>query len=96
MKNFKIPFLGKKAFKRRNRECQICREDTYELLDVHRWRIEGKDGGKYSNSNCICACVKCHRLIHTNNIKIIGVFNSTAGKLLNYIDSDGEEHFNKI
>jgi len=96
MKKFITPFISKKSFKRRQGCCQICGELEYKLLDVHRWRIEGKDGGKYSNSNCICVCVKCHRLIHTNNIKIIGVFNSTAGKLLNYIDSDGEEHFNQI
>ena len=89
MKNFKIPFLGKKAFKRRNRECQICGEDTYELLDTHRII----HGGKYTNSNCVCICVSCHRMHHNKIITIKGWFNSTKGKLLKYIDEDGNEIF---
>ena len=92
----KIPFINKKTFKKRQKHCHICEENKYELLDVHRWRIEGKDGGKYSNDNCILVCVKCHRLIHTGKIKILGVFNSTCGKLLNYIDEQENEQFNKI
>lgn len=93
MRKFKIPFISKKSFKRRASKCSICGEKEYKLLDVHRWRIPG---GKYENSSCICACVKCHRLIHTNKIKIIGVFNSTKGKILNYIDINGNEQFNSI
>jgi hypothetical protein len=89
----KNPFISKKSFKRRHQKCYICGESEYKLLDVHRWRIEGKNNGKYTNDNCLCVCVKCHRLIHTNKIKIIGVFNSTCGKLLNYIDSSGKEQF---
>ena len=83
----KIPFINKKTFKKQQKQCYICGEDKYELLDVHRWGIEGKDGGKYSNDNCICVCVKCHRLIHSDKIKIIGTYNSSAGKLINYIDT---------
>ena len=89
----KKPFISKKAFKRRAGECQICGEKKYELLDTHRWRKEGKDGGKYTTDNCICVCTTCHRLIHSNKIKIIGTYNSTAGKLLNYTDENGEEQF---
>ena len=91
----KNPFISKKSFKHRHRCCQICKEDKYELLDVHRWGIEGKDGGKYKNNNCICICVKCHRLIHSKKIKIIGIYNSTAGKVLNY-NSDNTIHNCKI
>lgn len=91
-----IPFINKKTFKKRNKQCQICGETEYKLLDVHRWKIEGKDGGKYNSTNCLCICVKCHRLIHAKKIKIIGIFNSTAGKLLNYIDLSGKEQFNQI
>ena len=92
----KEPFISKQAFKRRSKFCCICNEDDYDLLDTHRWKIEGKDGGKYNNHNCLCVCSKCHRKIHKNKIKIIGVFNSTAGKLVNYIDEENQEKFNKI
>jgi len=92
----KNPFISKKNFKRRHKYCQICGEDKYELLDTHRWKIEGKNGGKYTNDNCLCICVKCHRLIHLKKIIINGVYNSTTGKLLNYMNEDGEEYFHKI
>lgn len=92
----KKPFINKKSFKHRSSKCQICGEREYKLLDTHRWRIEGKDGGKYTNENCLCVCVKCHRLIHSGKIKIIGVYNSTAGKLLNYVNDKNEEFFNQI
>jgi len=93
MKNY---FISKKAFKRRAGKCHLCEESDYDLLDTHRWRIPGKDGGKYSTDNCLCVCTTCHRLIHANKIKILGVFNSTKGKLLNYTDQNGKEHFNPI
>ena len=89
MKKFITPFLSKKAFKRRHKECRICGEDTYELLDVHR--IEW--GGKYNNSNCVCVCVSCHRKVHNKIITISGWKNSTRGKLLLYIDEDDTEQF---
>jgi len=92
----KIPFISKKIFKRRAGECQICGEKEYILLDTHRWRVPGKEGGKYSNRNCICVCTKCHRLIHANKIKILGIFYSTAGKLLNYTDINGKEQFKQL
>lgn len=90
------PFISKQAFKRRAGKCSICNQTDYDLLDVHRWRIEGKDGGKYTNSNCLCICNGCHRKIHKKRITIIGVFKSTTGRLLNYIDENGKEQFNKI
>jgi len=90
---WKKTFGGKKKFKRKEGSCKICGENKYELLDTHRWKTEGKDGGKYTTNNCICVCVKCHRLIHNNKIKIINMYNSTCGKLVNYIDENGEEQF---
>lgn len=89
MKNFKTPFIGKKAFKRRNKPCRICSEKTYELLDVHRI----KWGGEYSNENCVCLCVICHRKVHNKFFAIIGWKSSTKGKLLHIIDEDGNEQF---
>ena len=91
MRKFKKPFIGKNAFKRRTGKCAICGENRYKLLDVHRWR---EPGGKYENSNCICLCIMCHRLIHTNEIKILDVLDSTKGKIVHYIDLNGNEQFN--
>ena len=90
MKKFKNPFISKKAFKRRHSECQICGEKEYKLLDVHRIIA----GGKYEETNCVCICTSCHRKHHSGLISIKGWFHSSAGKLLLYVDKDGNEQFN--
>lgn len=89
MKNFKVPFVSKKAFKRRHKPCRICDEERYKLLDVHRIVA----GGKYKNSNCVCICTTCHRKHHSGLITIKGWYDSTIGKILHYIDEEGNEQF---
>ena len=91
MKNFRLPFINKKAFKHRQISCRICGESKYELLDTHR--IVGK--GKYNNDNSVCLCTLCHRKHHSGLITIKGWFNSSAGsgRLLLYIDEEGQEQF---
>ena len=64
----------------------------YELLDVHRI-IHGKDGGKYESSNCICLCTSCHRKHHSGLITIKQWYSSSKGKVLYYIDENGEDQF---
>lgn len=86
MKKLKKPFIGKKAFKRRHKPCRICGENKYELLDVHR--IEW--GGKYSYYNCVVLCTRCHRRVHSKEIKIIGWNNSTNGRVLHCFIEDKE------
>lgn len=85
----KIPFISKKFFKTKNKQCYICEENKYELLDTHRLEA----GGKYSNSNCVCLCSNCHRKHHSGLITIKRWYNSTNGKVLHYIDENGEEQF---
>jgi len=91
MKYFKLPFINKKAFKHRQTSCRICGESQYELLDAHRIL----EGGKYSNDNCVTLCTYCHRKHHSGLITIKGWFNSSAGsgRLLLYINENGEEEF---
>ena len=92
----KKPFGSKKLFKLRAKKCAVCKEDDYDLLDVHRWAIPGSDGGKYEHSNCICLCTGCHRLVHTGKIIIHGIYFSTMGTVVHFTDKDGEEHFEPI
>lgn len=92
MKNFKNPFISKKSFKIRSGPCRICKEEIYEILDVHRI-LPGEKGGKYEETNCVCICTKCHRKHHSGLIDIKGWFHSTAGRILLYIDEDGKEQF---
>lgn len=85
--------INKKAKKHMDGKCYFCSCDQYELLDVHRI-VEGKDGGKYVEYNCVTVCVSCHRKIHNGLIKIFRKYYSTIGKyVLHYIDENGVEHF---
>jgi hypothetical protein len=93
MKNKKIS--NKKIYKLSAKECKICGENDYCLLNVHRI-IAGEHGGKYTVYNSICLCVRCHTLVHDGQIKIIGIFDSTAGKLLHYFDQSGKEIFKEL
>ena len=85
----KKPFISKKAFKRREGKCHICEEKDYDLLETHRIKAKGK----YSNNNCVCLCCCCHEKVTRGRIKVIGWFNSTAGRLLCIISENGRMQF---
>jgi 5-methylcytosine-specific restriction endonuclease McrA len=85
------PLIDKQVFKKIAGKCQICPEDRYELLDVHRI-IPGADDGKYTRSNSVCLCSNCHRLVHHGWYTIIGWRNSTAGRVLMVKVGSGDEH----
>ena len=76
--------MNKKIKKLIDKECYLCEERDYNVLDVHRiiW------GSKYSRANTVTICVKCHRKIHAENptIIIIGWKYSTRGRILHYIE----------
>ena len=91
-KKLKRPFVSKKIRKLAAGKCQICGEDDYSLLDVHRI-VPGEDGGKYTYNNASVLCCRCHRLEQAGKIKVFGWVNSTAGRLLHIIDADGNEQF---
>jgi len=89
-------FRSKKQFKQSAGKCQICGEPDYAVLDVHRWRVEGKDGGKYRVDNCVCVCCLCHRKLHDKKITITGIHQSTAGKVICFTDENGAEQIQKL
>lgn len=95
-KKMRKPFISKQNFKRRYKRCAICHDDRYEILDVHRWRVEGKDGGKYTSENSIVICTKCHRLIHSGVIRILGTYPSTKGDVVHYMNEKEEENFSEL
>lgn len=79
--------MNKVHFKHVHRECAICGNNKYAVLDVHRIH-EGKE---YSNGNCLVLCSNCHRLHHSGNIKIISKNYSTAGWTLTYINEQNQQ-----
>ena len=88
-KSCSVPFISKKYQKQVAGCCRICKEPDYNLLDVHRI-IEG---GKYSYDNTVVICARCHRQQQAGTIKILKWVHSTAGRLLNIIDENGQETF---
>lgn len=84
-------FKNKQLYKHRYGRCPFCGENSYDLLDVHRWRIPGKDGGKYTADNVIVVCSNCHRKIHQNTIQIENIYNSTKGEIVIYYENNQEK-----
>lgn len=83
--------MNKKILKKTAKKCYVCDESNYNLLDVHRIQW----GKSYSKSNTVVLCVNCHRKVHClpPEIVIFGWLNSTKGKVLHYINEQGEEQF---
>ena len=75
--------------KRVHKQCQICGEDNYALLDAHRI-VPGSEGGKYRNMNTLCTCCKCHRRMHAGEIVVEGKYKSTGGEVLHYFENGQE------
>lgn len=85
--------LINKAIKKKiDKKCKFCEEDDLCTLDVHRI-TPGSEGGKYTEHNTVTCCVKCHRKIHNQKIKIDRKYYSTKGWILHYFDEQGEEHW---
>ena len=85
----KPKLINKKLYKLVAEKCRICKNDIYEVLDVHRLEA----GGRYSQDNTVVICTLCHRKHHSGIIKIDKWYHSTNGNLLRWIDENNEEHF---
>ena len=80
----------KQIFKRVDKECYFCGPTDYALLDAHRIK-PGEEGGKYTRKNVLTICTLCHRKIHSGIIKILGRYNTTAGRDIVHYLENGEE-----
>ena len=88
----KKPFVNKKVRKLSEGKCRICGENDYAALCVHRIK-HGEHGGKYTYENTVTLCNNCHAKHHAGVIKILGWLDSTAGRLLNWLDETNKEQF---
>ena len=85
--------INKKIYKKSQGKCKCCGETDYNTLDVHRFVIPGKDGGRYTKGNSMTCCASCHRKIHAGNIQILSWHTSTKRKVLHIIRENGKEDF---
>lgn len=85
--------IDKKAKKLHEGKCRFCEVSDYSLLDVHRI-VEGADGGRYTEGNCVVVCSNCHRRVHAGEIKIDRFFYSTSGRWRLRFWENGEEKWN--
>ena len=73
--------------------CIVCKNDDIDVLENHRI-IPGSEGGVYVGSNVVTLCSCCHSKVHRGSLKIVGWFDSTAGRVL-LIEKNGKEIFIK-
>ena len=72
------------------KSCEICGFNNPDNLHLHH--IIPRTDKRSSNNlnNLACICPTCHSLTHTGDIIIIGVYTSTAGRMLMFFKK-GEE-----
>ena len=87
MKNYTTQQCKKKY----DKECYVCQENNYDVLDAHRIIEQGK----YCNENIVVLCANCHRRAHAGEIKFDRKYNSTAGHLVLHWWNNGEELWTK-
>ena len=78
--------MDKKIEKLIHKQCIICDEDNYNVLDLHRIKF----GGKYTKNNTVVLCCSCHRKVHSGQIVIDKKYNSTKGTVLHYFIGEKE------
>ncbi len=83
--------VDKELIKRVAGKCQLCPEDRYVVLDVHRIR-PGADGGEYTPDNTVVLCARCHRLLNEDGwFEIDRWYASTAGRVLRVLVGPNKE-----
>lgn len=74
--------IDKETIKRVAGKCQLCPENRYVALDVHRIH-PGAEGGEYTMDNSVVLCARCHRLLNEEGwYEIDRWCHSTAGRVL--------------
>lgn len=70
------------------KSCEICGFSNPDNLHIHH--IIPRTDKRSSNNlnNLACICPTCHSLVHTGDITIIGVYASTAGRMLMFFRKD--------
>lgn len=73
--------------KRLKKQCEICEEKDSKILHYHHIIEQTEFETNNDNYNLAVICPTCHSKVHSENIKIIGVWPSTKppGVILVYI-----------
>lgn len=71
-------------------KCEICSLAEPKSLEIHHV-IPRKDPRSHNNnSNLAVICGTCHNLIHAGEIIILGVYQSTGGRVVMHQRKDEE------
>lgn len=71
-------------------KCEICGYDARAALNIHHIIPRCDPRCNNDNYNLSILCHSCHDLVHAGEITIIGVYSSTAGRILMWFKA-GEE-----
>jgi hypothetical protein len=58
--------------------CEICKTNDKNVLNIHHIIPRCDERCTNNNHNLAVLCSNCHDLVHTGQITIIGVYNSTG------------------
>ena len=68
--------------KLKKEKCEICGFPEPQALEEHHIIPRHDPRSHNNNSNLAILCGSCHNLIHSGEIIILGVYQSTGGRIL--------------
>lgn len=87
IKVMKKKYTRQQCKKQYDKECFVCKESNYDLLDAHRIIEQGT----YHPINVVTLCANCHRRAHAGVIQFVKKHLSTAGHHVLHWVKNGEE-----
>jgi hypothetical protein len=63
-------------------KCEICDLLEPRALEIHHVIPRNDPGSHNNNSNLAVLCGSCHNLIHSGEIIVLGIYQSTSGRVI--------------
>lgn len=71
-------------------KCEICGLKEPKALEEHHIIPRHDPRSHNNNGNLAVICGSCHNLVHTGEVRILGVYQSTGGRIVLWHRKDEE------
>ena len=76
-------------------KCEVCGCTSVDALNIHHIIPRADPKSHNNNSNLAIICANCHNEVHAGNIILLGVYQSTGGRILMWHKKEDEAPLEK-